>query len=439
MFPRSSYLNTLIERKKNGLVKIITGLRRVGKSYLLNKIFYLHLLNEGVDENHIVRFAFDSSEDIDLLNKYYPEEKTKIYINKHEYVINSKKFRAYINDKINDDQDYYLLLDEVQLLEDFVSTLNSFLRHSNYDIYITGSNSRFLTSDIVTEFRGRGSKIHIYPLTFKEYQEGLNLSVDEAWKNYLETGGLPLVALMKSEEERKEYLKDMCLEIYLKDIVNRYKINDEQKLKDILNVVSSSIASYISPYKISNTFKTYNVVASHYLIDKYISYFEDAFILSTAKRYDVKGRKYINSPYKIYFEDVGIRNAKLEFRQVEETHLMENIIYNELRYRGFDVSVGNVSVNEPSDRLDKNGKIIFEQKQLEIDFVASKFNKTYYIQCALSINDEDKMKQEKKPLEALKDGFEKIIIVKNRLKPTRDNKGIVIVDLFDFLLNSLDF
>lgn len=327
----------------------------------------------------------------------------------------------------------------MQLLEDFVSTLNSFLRHSNYDIYITGSNSRFLTSDIVTEFRGRGSKIHIYSLTFKEYQEGLNLSVDEAWKNYLETGGLPLVALMKSEEERKEYLKGMCLEIYLKDIVHRYKINDEQKLKDILKVVSSSFASYISPYKISNAFKTYNVVASHYLIDKYISYFKDAFILSTAKRYDVKGRKYINSPYKIYFGDVGIRNAKLEFRQVEETHLMENIIYNELRYRGFDVSVGNVSVNEPSDRLDKNGKIIYEQKQLEIDFVASKFNKTYYIQCALSINDEDKMKQEKKPLEALKDGFEKIIIVKNRLKPTRNNKGIVIVDLFDFLLNSLDF
>lgn len=436
-YSREQYLTRLIDRKNNGLIKIITGARRAGKSYLLNEIYYRHLLNSGCTSSQIIRFAFDSDEDIDLLDEYFPEEPTKIPQKKDLYLVNAKKFRAFLKDNTNDAEPYYLLLDEVQLLENFVGTLNSLLRHRNYDVYVTGSNSKFLSSDIVTEFKGRGTEVHVLPLVFSEYMEAFPGTPQQAWREYIETGGIPLVAQMKTEEERVIYLKNLCEETYLKDIIAHNGIRKTQELSDTLDVVASLTGTLVSPTKISNTFQSaLNKNITDDTVNNFIGYFQDAFLLSIAKRYNIKGRKQIGSPYKIYFEDIGVRNARLNFRQIEETHIMENIIYNELRYRGFNVEVGVVDYSEKTGRTDVNGHSIYTRKTLEVDFVATLGSRKYYVQSALALMDQDKTLQEKRSLQNIDDSYKKIIVTKNGLKSSRDENGIVTMDLFDFLLDS---
>ena len=439
MFNRDLYLERLKTREKNGLIKIITGSRRAGKSYLMNEIFYNYLLSKSVKKDNIIRFAFDSDEDLDLLESYFPNEETKIPQKNGSYFINAKKFRAYIKDLTNEDKDFYLLLDEVQLLENFAGTLNSFLRHKNFDVYVTGSNSRFLSSDILTEFKGRGSQIHILPLSFSEYCNGLKLFPQEAWKSYIVTGGIPLVALMKTDEEKFSYLKNLSDETYLKDIIQHNGIRKSTELSETFDMLASMIGSLVNCQKLADTFKsiTKKEITDN-TINSFIEYFEDAFLISKARKFNIKGKKYISSPVKIYFEDIGVRNARLNFRQIEESHIMENILYNELRYRGFLVDVGEVNVNEKTDRLDANGKAIYAQKHLEVDFIASKGSEKFYIQSALSMDSAEKEKQEKKSLYFIDDSFKKIVITKNNLNPYTDEKGLVTINLFDFLMGKCD-
>lgn len=435
-YSRNLYLNRLIERKQNGLIKVITGARRAGKSYLLNELYYKYLLNSGVPSTNIIRFAFDSDEDIDLLDAYFPEESTKIGQKPDMLFVNAKKFRAYIKDKANDKDNFYLLLDEVQLLDNFVGTLNGLLRHTNYDIYVTGSNSKFLSSDIATEFKGRGTVVHVLPLAFSEYMQGTELSPERAWREYVVTGGIPLAAQMRSEEEKYTYLKNLCEETYLKDIITHNRIKKKVELGDTFNILASMIGSPVNIKKITDTFKT-NLdkgITRDTIID-YIDYFQDAFVVSKANKYNIKGRKYIGSPFKLYFEDVGVRNARLNFRQIEETHIMENILYNELRYRGFNVDVGEVTINEKTDRIDVNGKPIYAKKALEVDFIATKGDQKFYIQSALSMESEEKQTQEKKSLYYIDDSFKKIVVAKTDLNPTYDDEGVLTIDLFDFLLD----
>ncbi len=435
-YSREVYINRLIERKENGLIKVITGARRAGKSYLMNELYYKYLLNTGVSSTNIIRYAFDSDEDIDLLESYYPEESTKISQDSSIFYVNSKKFRAYVRDKTNDTEKFYLLLDEVQLLENFVGTLNGLLRHNNYDIYVTGSNSKFLSSDIATEFKGRGTIVHVLPLAFSEYMQGENGSPEKAWREYVYTGGIPLVAKMKSEEEKTSYLKNLCEETYLKDIITHNKIKKKVELGDTFDILASMIGSPVNARRITETFRSVmnkNITAD--TVSDYIDYFQDAFVVSKAKKYNIKGRKYIGSPFKLYFEDIGVRNARLNFRQIEETHIMENILYNELRYRGFNVDVGEVDVSEKTDRLDVNGKPIYARKSLEVDFVASKGNQKFYIQSALSMETQEKQKQEKRSLFSIDDSFKKIIVAKTGLNPMYDENGVMTIDLFDFLLS----
>lgn len=435
-YSRNLYLNRLIERKQNGLIKVITGARRAGKSYLLNELYYKYLLNSGVPSTNIIRFAFDSDEDIDLLDAYFPEESTKIGQKPDMLFVNAKKFRAYINDKANDKDNFYLLLDEVQLLDNFVGTLNGLLRHTNYDIYVTGSNSKFLSSDIATEFKGRGTVVHVLPLAFSEYMQGTELSPERAWREYVVTGGIPLVAQMRSEEEKYTYLKNLCEETYLKDIITHNRIKKKVELGDTFNILASMIGSPVNIRKITDTFKT-NLdkgITRDTIID-YIDYFQDAFVVSKANKYNIKGRKYIGYPFKLYFEDVGVRNARLNFRQIEETHIMENILYNELRYRGFNVDVGEVTINEKTDRIDVNGKPIYAKKALEVDYIATKGDQKFYIQSALSMESEEKQTQEKKSLYYIDDSFKKIVVAKTGLNPTYDDEGVLTIDLFDFLLD----
>ena len=434
-YPRDIYLKRLSDRKQNGLIKIITGARRAGKSYLLNELYYKQLLNTGVPSKNIIRFAFDSDEDIDLLDSYFPEEPTKIRKSAEVFFVNSKKFRAYIKDRTNDTDNYYLLLDEVQLLDSFVGTLNGFLRHTNYDIYVTGSNSRFLSSDIATEFKGRGTIVHVLPLAFSEYMQGTDAAPEKAWREYVITGGIPLVAQMKSDEEKAAYLKNLCEETYLKDIIVHNNIRKKVELADTFDILASMIGSPVNTKKITDTFKSLldkSITAN--TIGDYIGYFQDAFVISKAKKYNIKGRKYISAPFKLYFEDIGVRNARLNFRQIEETHIMENILYNELRYRGFNVDVGEVNVSEKTDRVDVNGKHIYVQKALEVDFVATKGNQKFYIQSALSMGSAEKQAQEKRSLYYIDDSFKKVVVAKTGLNPAYDDKGVLVIDLFDFLL-----
>lgn len=441
-YVRQKYLSMLEERKWNGLVKIVTGARRVGKSYLMNELFYRSLRRDGVPANHIIRFSFDSDEDIDLLNPYYPEQKTKIRVRKNVYLVNAAKFRAYIKDHTNDTDEFYLLLDEVQLLENFTGTLNSYLRHKNFDLYVTGSNSHFLSSDIATEFRGRGSEIHVLPLTFHEYCE--NMPADQipgAWGSYLIYGGIPIVAQMQTETEKTSYLKNLCNETYLKDIVDRNGIKKTQELSDTFDMFASMIGSPVNISKLANTFRSlHHKEINEDTMNRFEGFMEDAYLISRAKKYSIKGKRYIDQPFKLYFEDTGVRNARLNFRQIEETHLMENIIYNELRARGFNVDVGEMDVNVPTDRTDVNGKKIYARRSLEVDFVATLGSRKYYVQSALSLADQDKEYQEKRSLYAIDDSFKKIVVTKNGMPVTRDEKGIVTMDLFTFLLheNSLD-
>ena len=435
-YKRTKYVNRLIDRKNNGLIKVITGARRSGKSYLLNELFYSSLIAQGISKKNIIRFSFDSDEDIDLLDEYLKDTPSKIKSTNNEIEVNSKKFRAYIKDKTNENEDFYLFLDEIQILENFIGTLNGLLKHKNFDIYVTGSNSRFLSSDIATEFKGRGTIIHVLPLVFSEYVENTQQDITKAWKDYIVTGGIPLVANMQKDEEKNNYLKLLAEETYLKDIIQRHNLKKKNEIGDTFNILASTIGAPLNIRRITNTFKSVmNKDISELTISNFIDYFEDAFVISKAQKYNIKGRKYIGSPFKLYFEDVGVRNARLNFRQIEETHLMENIIYNELRYRGFNVDVGEVNVSEKTERTDVNGKNIYEQKKLEVDFVATKGNEKYYIQSALSMSDPEKQLQEKRSLYYIDDSFKKIVVSRTGLKPSFDDKGILVVDLFDFLLD----
>lgn len=426
---RDVYLERLIERQNNGFIKVITGIRRCGKSYLLNTIFYNYLLSAGVAEDHIVKFAFDSAEDLLLIGENLME------LDKEYKKVDPAKFMAYINSKIADNGMYYLLLDEVQKLGSFEAVLNGYLRKSNLDVFVTGSNSKFLSSDIITEFEGRGDEVHVLPLSFSEFFSAYDGSKEEAFDDYMVYGGLPAVALMKTEEQKSNYLITQVQNLYLKDIIKRYNLNSDTNIGELLDVIASGISSLTNPRKLSDTFKTMkNSTLCQATVDKYISHMEDAFMINRVKRYDVKGKRYIATPYKIYFEDIGLRNARLHFRQIEPTHLMENILYNELRYRGYNVDVGVVEVRE----IDKDGKDI--KKQLEIDFIANQGSKKYYIQSAYAIPDEEKMKQETRSFDKTNDSFKKIIIVEKSMKPRRDEKGYVTMGVKEFLLtpNSLE-
>lgn len=412
---RDKYLGDLINRMNNGMIKVVTGIRRSGKSYLLFKLFYEYLLSQGVLESHIIKIELD-------------QRKNRIYRDPDVIL-------DYIETLIEDDKQYYILLDEVQMLNDFEEVLNSLLHISNVDIYVTGSNSKFLSKDVITEFRGRGDEIHVFPLTFKEFMQVYDGDMYRGFADYIVYGGLPLISTMKTETQKVNYLTNLFNETYLKDIIERNHIEKTQELENLINVLASAIGSLTNPPKIQATFKSsIGSAISINTIRQYIEYLEDAFIISKAQRYNVKGRKYIGTPLKYYFEDIGLRNARLGFRQVEETHLMENIIYNELRYRGYSVDVGVVEKREMSE----NGKQI--RKALEIDFVANLGSQRYYIQSALSMPTPEKQIQEKTSLINVADSFKKIIIVKDIVNVKRDENGIVTMSIYDFLLkeNGLD-
>lgn len=426
---RNKYLEMLQIRKHNGFVKVITGIRRCGKSYLMNEIFYEKLKEDGVDDGHIIKFAFDSAEDLLLIDEDLQE------LVKNHKKVDPKKFMGYVSQRMTDGKMYYLLLDEVQNLDCFETVLNGYLRKKNMDVYVTGSNSKFLSSDVLTEFAGRGDEIHVLPLSFSEFYASCDESLDYAFDDYMIYGGLPAVAQMQTPEQKTSYLKTQLQNVYLKDIVERHNINSDENLGELLDIIASGISSLTNPSKLANTFKSVKKSSlSATTIDNYITFMQQAFVLSKANRYDVKGKKYIGTPYKIYFEDVGLRNARLDFRQIEEPHLMENIIYNELRYRGYNVDVGVVDTRESVDGLT-------ERRQLEIDFVANSGNKRYYIQSAYDIPDEDKMRQETKSFDKIGDSFKKIIIVGKSTKPRLNEKGYLIVGVKEFLLdsNSLDW
>ena len=406
---RDHYLRRLIARRHNGMVKVITGIRRSGKSFLLFEIFKQYLLDQGIASDHILGLQLDRFED----RRYRdPEE-----------------LMTYLNERIIDDRMYYILLDEVQMLDQFSEVLNSFLYRKNVDLYVTGSNSKFLSTDVLTEFRGRGDEVHIFPLSFSEFMQVCHEDISEAWRQYATYGGLPQVVLMQEEEQKSAFLKRLFEQTYLRDIIERNGILKNQELEDVVNIVASSIGSLTNPTKISDTFKSkLKSSISPNTVRTYINHLKEAFLISEAQRFDVKGRKYIGSPTKLYFEDVGLRNARLNFRQMEETHLMENIVYNELRLRGFSVDVGSVSKRQVVD-----GRSL--SYQLEVDFVANLGSRRYYVQSALSLPDQQKRDQEKASLLAIKDAFRKIIIVKNGLEQGYDDDGIFYINLKKFLLN----
>ena len=436
IFNRQRYIKKLNQLSWNGLVKIITGVRRAGKSFILNELLYNSLISQGVLQNNIIRFAFDADEDIDRLEPFANGEPVKIADKKLGYIINAKVFRRYIASQINDSDKFYIFLDEVQLLDNFVGTLNSYLRHANLDIYVTGSNSRFLSSDIVTEFKGRSTEVHVQPLTFAEYMESSSKTISESWADYIVTGGIPLVARMQNVEEQIKYLENLVKETYLKDVVQRNGVRKEQALSETLQVIASSIGAPVNPRKLSNTFIShgYGEITSE-TVSRFIDYYSDAFLVSKAQKYNIKGKKYIDSLFKIYFEDIGVRNVLLNFRQIEESHIMENVIYNELRYRGYNVDIGEMNIAENTGRKDKNNHDIYVQKSLEIDFIATLGSEKYYIQSALAMPTEEKSLQEKRSLYYIDNSFKKIVVTKNGLHATRDNRGVITMDLFDFLLN----
>lgn len=442
MFERNLYLNELVEKQNNHLVKVITGIRRCGKSYLLNTIFYNHLISkEQISKDHIIKFAFDDAEDILQLDGYCPEEPTIIEKNKQK-LVNSKKFILFVKDLITDNNKYYFLLDEIQNLENFVRVLNSFLKHDNYDIYVTGSNSRFLSSEVDTEFGGRGDRIHLLPLTFREYLTGINLDCANALNQYIRYGGIPLVQLQNKDTEKVKQALSILNETYINDVKDRHQNININNLTETLRVISSMISTPINPTKIENTFKSvYHIDMGNDNISNYITWFSEAFLLNKTFRYDVKGRKYIGTPYKIYFEDVGIRNAALNFREVDETDIIENIVYNELRYRGFNVDVGVVKIKAKTDRKDKNGNWIYADKDTECDFVARKGDKIFYVQVALEIATKEKKEQEYESIRNIPNSFKKVIIVKNDGLHYRTEEGFLRINLLDFLTNldSLDW
>lgn len=413
---RQQYLDQLIASQRNGLVKIITGIRRCGKSYLLFKLFHDYLNSQGIADDHIIQIALDDRTNKELRD---PDNLLK-----------------YIKEQITDKDLYYIILDEIQMVDEFTDVLNSLLHISNADVYVTGSNSHFLSTDIVTEFRGRGDEIHLFPLSFSEYCEGYNGSTDQAWKDYYTYGGLPLILTLDTDKKKEDYLSNLYKSVYLVDVLERHKIKNIGEFDELVKIISSSIGSSCNPTKLANTFKSVkNVTIHHQTINKYLGFLEDAFLVEKSIRYNIKGKKYINTLAKYYFSDLGIRNALLGFRQQEETHIMENIIYNELRTRGLRVDVGMVETREP----DKNGRLI--RKQLEVDFVVNQGSQRYYIQSAFAMPTLEKEAQESASLLLINDSFKKIIIVKDDIKPKRNEEGILTIGLKDFLLdkNSLNY
>ena len=407
---RTIYLNKLIQRKENNLIKIITGIRRCGKSYLLDPLFKNYLLSTGIKEDHIIKIDLDLRMNKDFLNPDYLD--------------------SYIRNQIKDEKMYYVLLDEIQKVEDFESVLNGFLHIKNVDVYVTGSNSKFLSSDIVTEFRGRGDEIRIYPLTFSEFLEAFNGSKEEAWNSYIMFGGLPLILDQKTDEQKRNYLISLFNTTYLKDTIEKNNILRVDVLDTLVNLLSSSVGSLTNPKKIADTFTSHGIKdVSINTINTYLSYLLDAFIIEKAERYDVKGKKYISTPSKYYFSDIGLRNARINFRQMEENHIMENIIYNELLTRGYNVDVGVVLVRDGDTR-----------KQLEVDFVCNQSDKRFYIQVALNLDTREKTLQEEKSLLNIQDNFKKIIVVKDNIKKWYTEEGILVIGLQEFLLdkNSLN-
>ncbi len=421
---RDFYLNKLIDSKNNGLIKVITGLKRSGKSFLLFEIFYEYLLQNNVDDSHIIKFAFDSQDYLDLIDEDYLD------INIEKRKVNPKKFNNYVKNKIVDNNMYYLLLDEIQLLDNFEAVLNGYLRKENFDVYVTGSNAKFLSKDIITEFRGRGWQIHVNPLSFKEFIQVFNGSIDEAYNEYAIYGGLPKLFEFKNDSDKVRYLSTIFEETYLIDILDRNKIINVDELGELLNFLASSIGSLTNPLKLSNTFDSIKHVKIHPdTIKKYIDYFADSFLISTPQRYDIMGKGYINSPLKYYFSDMGLRNARLNFRELELPRLMENIVYNELVMRGYNVDVGVVELYEKNDK----GKSVI--KKTEVDFVCNQADKRYYVQVAYTIDSQEKISQEQKSLLHIRDGFKKIIITKDAIKPHYNDYGVYIIGLFDFLLD----
>ncbi|MDO5435633.1 MAG: ATP-binding protein [Clostridia bacterium] len=419
---RDIYLTRLRNRRKNGMIKVITGIRRCGKSYLLNTIFYNDLISTGISPDHIIRFAFDSADDLRKIRES-PARKPG-------QKVNADRFMDYIDSLIPDGDDCYLLLDEVQLLECFESVLNGYLRRSNLDIYVTGSNSKFLSSDIITEFAGRGDEIHMLPLSFSEFFSVYSGTKEESFDDYSVYGGLPAVALMAAEEQKSSYLNTQIKNVYLRDVIARNRLTDDGDIEELTEILASGISTLINPNKLSNTFRTVKRSGiSPSTVSRYIRCLEDAFIVSTAQRYDVKGKRYISTPYKVYFEDIGLRNALLNFRQIEPSHIMENIIYNELRYRGYNVDVGSVEARE---RDTDNREV---KKLLEIDFIANQGSKRYYLQSAYDIPDSAKYVQETNSYSHVKDSFKKILIIGQSMKPRHDENGYLTLGIREFLLD----
>lgn len=405
---RNRYLSKLISKMNNGLVKIITGIRRCGKSYLLNQIFYRYLIKIGINKDHIIMISLDDLE--------------------NQYLLDPYKLNEYVKSKIIDNGKYYVFIDEIQEVSNFVKVLNGWLKIPNLDIYVTGSNSKFLSSDIITEFRGRGDQIHVFPLSFYEFFKATKLDFNEAFKLFTVYGGMPFVALQKNELDKMEYLFNLYNEIYLKDIKERYKIKNDSNLMELLAILASNIGSLTNSYKLSNSFKSKNINISKNTLDSYLRILEDSFLINKSTRYDIKGKKYITTPYKYYFSDIGLRNARLGFRQIEENHIMENIIYNELIYRGFSVDIGVIEISE------KNNNGFFVRKSIEIDFIVNKGNSKVYIQSSYHLPTDEKLKQEIRPFLNTKDFFKKIIIVHDDIKRKKDESGIITMSIKDFLL-----
>lgn len=408
---RDYYLEQMIRRKNNGLIKIVTGIRRCGKSYLLRTLFKNVLLADGVASDHIIEMAFDLFDNMEYRDP--------------------KVFYPWIKNQLKDDGKYYILLDEVQMLGEFVSVLNGLADKKNCDVYVSGSNAKFLSRDIATEFGGRGDEIHMYPLSFSEFMSVYDGNRYDGWNEYVSYGGIPLVVLADTEEQKVALLDNLFKETYIRDVVKRNKIRNVGEMEVLLNILSSAIGSLTNPNKLKNTFKSVgNSKITATTITKYIEYLEDAFLVESAKRYDIKGKSYIGTPLKYYFMDMGLRNARINFRQMEVTHSMENVIYNELRMRGYSVDVGNLTIVENR----KDAKAV--KKQLEVDFICSKGSKKYYIQSAYLLETKEKTEQELRPLLKIHDSFKKIVITSNTPRPFYNEDGILMMSVYDFLLNA---
>lgn len=408
-FKREYYINKLINKQNNGMIKVITGIRRCGKSYLLNNLFVKYLKKQGIDDSHIIKIDFDSPR-----NAKYHDALTLF---------------DYLENLMKDKKTYYFLLDEIQLVNKFESVLNGLLRKENADVYVTGSNSKFLSSDIVTEFRGRGDEIRVYPLSFAEFLPSFKGEKADALAEYMIYGGMPMLQKYKTTKEKSKYLQNLFDTVYLKDIKSRYRINNDGNFEELINIISSYVGSLTNPTKLENTFKTVKKVNfNHTTIKLYLDYLKDAFLIDSAYRYDIKGKKYIDTTLKYYFTDIGLRNARIGFRQTEQEHIIENVIFNELKKRDYNVDVGIVEIFTTN----KEGKR--EKKQLEVDFIVNEGSRRYYIQTALSIPNKEKMEQEQKSLVNIPDSFKKIIVVRDNIQLWQNEEGITVVSIYDFLL-----